>query len=70
MKRPLGPWGQKCSLWFQKPVVRWAAGYLALQLCMVCLVYYWRVFYGYAGSAIKPKALCYLAAKVLFAGAL
>lgn len=69
MKRPLGPWGQKCSLWFQKPVVRWAAGYLALQLCMVCLVYYWRVFYGYAGSAFKLTALCGLVATVLFAGA-
>lgn len=52
---------------FSLPAARWAAGYLALQACMVALVYYWRVFYGWGGSAFKMTGLCCLIATGVFA---
>ncbi len=58
---------QKLKLYCKKPVVYLTAGYLALQICMVGLVYYWRVFYDYSGSAFKLTALCCFIATALFA---
>ncbi len=57
---------QKIKVFCKKPAVYQTAGYLALQLCMVAMVYYWRVFYGYTGSALKLTALCCLAATAVY----
>ena len=58
---------QNMVKFLKKPAVRIAAGYFALQICMVALVYYWRVFFHYGGSAMKLTLLCFLVSTVLFA---
>lgn len=58
---------QNMVKFLKKPAVRIAAGCFALQICMVALVYYWRVFYSYGGSAMKLTLLCCLVSTVLFA---
>lgn len=61
---------QKIEVFCKKPAVYKTVGYLALQLCMVAMVYYWRVFYGYTGSALKLTAFCCAAATAVYAAVL
>lgn len=57
---------QKITNSLKKPAVSITVGYFALQLCMVVLVYYWRVFYDYRGSALKLTLLCCLLSTAIY----